>query len=88
MLCECFQGLRGRVFGVGELGEDLAGLAEGDARAVLQGLCDETVLGGEGGDVVVEDFGVGVRVEVGCYCEKFCGGRCQFGEGMIGSRED
>jgi hypothetical protein len=72
-VCEGLDGLGGDIFGRGELGEDLAGLAEGDAGAVLEDLGDVAVCGGEGGGVVVDDSGVSVRVEVGGYGEELCG---------------
>lgn len=66
-------GLRGRISGGGEFGEDLARLAERDTGAVLEDLCDAAVLWREGAGVVFEDFGVGVGVEIGCYGEEFWG---------------
>jgi len=67
---EGLDGLGGHIFGGGEFREDLAGLAEGDAGAVLEGFCDAAVCWREGGGVVVEDSDVGVRVEVGSYGEQ------------------
>lgn len=46
VLGERFQGAGAGVLGVGEVGEHLAGLAEGDARAVLERL-GEGAVGGE-----------------------------------------
>lgn len=73
MLREGFDGLGSWILGGGKLGEDLAGLAEGDAGAVLECLCDAAIWWREGCDVVFGDFGVGMGVEVGCYCEEFWG---------------
>jgi hypothetical protein len=67
---EGLDGLGGSIFGGGEVREDLAGLAEGDAGAVLKRFGDGAVGWGEGGDVVVEDLAVGVCVEVGGYGEE------------------
>lgn len=74
MLGEGFDCLGCGIFGGGEVSEDLAGLAESDAGAVLEKFGGVAVLGcGEGGEVVGDDGGVGVGVEVGGYCEEFCG---------------
>jgi hypothetical protein len=72
VLREGLEGLRTGIAGGGELGEDLAGLAQGDAGPMLEDLCDGAVLGGEGSGIVLDDFGVGVSVEVCCYGEKLC----------------
>lgn len=72
VLREGLEGLRAGIAGGGELGEDLPGLAQGDAGPMLEDLCDGAVLGGERGGVVFDDFGVGVCVEMCSYGEKLC----------------
>lgn len=62
---------RGGIFSRGEVREHLPGLSESDAGAVLEGFGDGAVLGGKRRGVEVEDFGVGVGVEVGRYGEEF-----------------